>query len=248
MALTLRVRLGQVMGRDHLLRGANCQDGKALVEARGYFAAVLCDGCSEGERSEVGARAAAEFAAAHVGRLLANGTAVQDVPRLLYPALINFLREFVLAVKPANAAHFVLDALLFTVLGVAVRGDEAILFAAGDGTLVMDGQIFQRDENNTPRYIGYHLLDASTRGNLIMPETFAVYEPEPTWERLAIATDGFEVDLFPQVWNIPHPRGLQRRMNVWWSQEMRFRDDATLVTLERVAAAGNETRTMEALK
>ncbi|MFQ3537002.1 MAG: protein phosphatase 2C domain-containing protein [Aggregatilineales bacterium] len=247
MALTLRVRYGQVIGRNHLLHGVNCQDGIALVETRNYFAAILCDGCSEGARSEIGARVTAEFAAAYIGRLLAQGAPVQIIPSLLYPAIIQFLRNFVLLVKPVDAPQFVLDALLFTVLGTAVRAEQAILFAAGDGTLVIDNQVFQRDENNAPRYIAYHLLNASLRGNQALPETFAIYEAPPTWERLALATDGFEVNLLPHVWGMQHSHGLQRRMDDWWANEGRFHDDATLLTLERVDVSNVQTRVMDAL-
>ena len=35
------------------------------------------------------------------------------------------------------------------------------------------------------------------------------------------------------VWGITHLRGLQRKMNVWSALERRFRDDATLITVER---------------
>ncbi|NJR12838.1 hypothetical protein HC776_03000 [bacterium] len=66
---------------------------------------------------------------------------------------------------------------------------------------------------------------------MTLPQGFHI-QPVRGWQRLAIGTDGVVPDVLPQVWDITHERGLQRKMNVWASLERRFRDDATLITME----------------
>lgn len=70
---TLRARAGRVIGRDHILRAANCQDAFALIERPEVLVGVVCDGCGEGAHSEVGATLGAAFISAQISRLIAEG-------------------------------------------------------------------------------------------------------------------------------------------------------------------------------
>jgi hypothetical protein len=58
-----------VIGREHRRRGRGGQDAAAVVLTDGIACAVVCDGCSSGEASEVGARLSARWIATHAPRL-----------------------------------------------------------------------------------------------------------------------------------------------------------------------------------
>lgn len=228
----MRVHAGQVSGRDHLLRAANRQDNVVVVEQKGYTIGIVCDGCGEGEHSEVGSALGADYLAAQAVNLLADGHPVELLPGLLYARAVAYLRGLVTLHQPAQPAAFVCDYLLFTVIGVIIDGDSGCVFAAGDGLVVIDETLVVRDEGNQPRYIGYHALPGCPTAQAL-PAAFDVYRLPQGWQRVAIASDGFEVDLLPDVWGIEHPRGLQRRLNLWSTRDHRFHDDAAIITLER---------------
>jgi hypothetical protein len=225
---TLQVRAGQVIGRDHIQRQTNCQDSYAVIETDEYAVGVVCDGCGEGRRSEVGAALAANFLTERMIALLRQGVTLRELSEILYAQTVEFLRGLIHLVRPSDVLCFIKDQLLFTTLGFVATDEGGLIFAAGDGLINFDEKINIRDENNRPNYIAYNLLD------LPIQPRFDVFSLRAEWRRLAIASDGFEPALLPQVWGHTHPRGLQRKLNVWSDQERRFRDDATLIVVERV--------------
>lgn len=237
----IQVRTGQVTGRDHLARRANGQDALAVRAVGGAVVGVVCDGCGSGASSEVGARLAAQFLVDEAARLLAGGCDVAPLPDMLYGALVRFLRGLVALAAPNDLPCYVRDHLLFTVVGVVVSADGGVVFSAGDGLIAVDDHLEQIDQGNRPAYPAYHLVRGTLSDDMALPTTFAVYPLAGGWGRVAVATDGFEAAVLPAVWGIAHERGLQRLMNVWSEKERRFRDDATIVVVERLPDPATET-------
>ncbi|MCU0512661.1 MAG: protein phosphatase 2C domain-containing protein [Anaerolineae bacterium] len=235
MMIPLRVRSAQVIGLDHLLRRMNCQDSQAVMQQGAYVAAVVCDGCGEGQRSETGAALAAAFITGQALALLQGGCPPAAIPARLHERLLAYLEQLVRLTQPASPLHFIQQHLLFTIVGVVIAGDEGVIFHAGDGLLALDDRVQRIDRHNRPDYIAYHLLRDHLAADFTLPDGFTVQPLPPNWQRLALATDGFVPELLPQVWNQAHPRGLQRQLNVWADQERRFQDDATLIVIERLA-------------
>jgi hypothetical protein len=232
----ITIRTGQIIGRDHMARQANCQDGYVILQTERYTAAIVCDGCGEGRRSEVGAALAADVLARQAAALLDEGCGLDSLPALLHDWTLGFLGGLLTLAQPTHPARFIHDHLLFTVLGIVVTEQGGLIFAAGDGLIAVDEQVIVRDEGNRPSYIAYHLLDGCD-----LPLGFDVITLPPDWTCAAIASDGFEPELLPGVWGLTHPRGLQRRLNAWSNNERRFRDDATIITLERTGSdAGHD--------
>ncbi len=230
----IRVRVGQTLGLDHQLKQRNCQDGYALHVLADSVIGVVCDGCSEGEHSEVGAILGAQYVSAQAALLLAEKTPLNDLPPLLYARLIAYLEHLTVLSTPSNRVGFVRDYLLFTVLILIITEEGALMLSAGDGLIVIDEQIECIDQNNAPSYAAYQLVPDYLPTSFRMPEGFRIH-PIGDWQRLAIGTDGFLPDLLAEVWGMAHMRGLQRKMNVWSTQARHFRDDATLITVERAA-------------
>jgi hypothetical protein len=229
----IRAHIGQSLGLDHQLKQRNCQDSYALHESSDAIIGVVCDGCSEGMRSEVGASLGAHYLAVQAAQLLEQKTSLADLPDVLYRRLIDYLEHLTELSMPPNRVGFVRDHLLFTVLMLIITKEGAVVLSAGDGLILMDEQIECIDQNNMPFYIAYHLLPDALPPSFQMPQGFQV-RTVTQWQHLAIASDGFVLDLLSNVWGMSHVRGLQRKMNVWAEQGRHFRDDATLITIERV--------------
>jgi hypothetical protein len=238
------LRAGSVIGQEHIFRQTNCQDkyncGEIIAAGHRYWLGVVCDGCSSGPQSEVGAALLAEFSVREIARMLEAGWTVAQIPAELYGRLLAFLQKLghlVLGEAPSKAemARFTGTYLLATVLGFIVGEDTTVIFAAGDGLIIANDQVLVRDEANAPRYPAYKLVDpAFLERNAGARTEFEVISLDtPEVERLAIWTDGFNPALAGQIWNLGGPRSLQRKLNVWAKQKL-FGDDTTGITLTRM--------------
>lgn len=236
-----RLRSAQVVGRDHLFSRRNNQDAYAQAvfkyEFGEYAVGVVADGCGQGRSSEVGARLGVKFILSEIARLFKSGLSNKDIPKTLFPKIIGFLEGVIEPYKfeSEEKAAFIMDHLLFTINGFISGPDETVVFSYGDGLVILNQDIDLRDQRGQPDYIAYHLV--SSAFGLSLPTTFDLYTIETQrLQKLAIATDGWvpELDLILEgsIWNFQHPIGLQRKMNVWSEREKRFKDDATIITLE----------------
>lgn len=229
----LQIRSGQIIGRDHTARQTNCQDGYALAITNTYTVAIVCDGCSEGQHSEVGAKLGAQYLAEEAARLLETGFCAHELPSLLHERMVTYLGKLAEVSSPRDRIAFIQSHLLFTIVGCIVTPKSSIVFTAGDGMVAVDDSVRCIDQNNQPAYIAYHLLKEALPYDYKLAYEFEVQPIPETWSRIAIASDGFEPELLSQAWHQSHPRGLQRKLIYWSNQEQRFRDDATIVTIER---------------
>lgn len=229
----MQIRSGQIIGRDHTARQGNCQDGYALVVTDDYAAAFICDGCSEGKHSEVGAKLGAQFLAEETTRLLNMGFCADGLPPLLYERMVMYLDKIAEVSHPRDRVGFIHSHLLFTIVGCIITPKNSIVFTAGDGMIAVDDTVRCIDQKNQPAYIAYHLIKEELPQEYQLADGFDVQPLPEAWQRVAIASDGFEPDLLPKAWNQTHPRGLQRKLIYWSNQEQRFRDDATIVMIER---------------
>lgn len=235
MTIELRARYGQSIGHDHLRLGMNCQDGGMLVSSENLVVGVVCDGCGSGAYSEVGARAGAEFAIARIVRWLQQGVPIEAIPERLFPEMIGYLQGQLALVNPVDPVSFVIHYLLFTMIGVIIVGDQGLIFASGDGVVIQDDDVTIRDEGNAPRYLGYHLFETDALEGIALPDKFDIYPLETGWRRILIATDGFDPAVQAEVWQVTEEqRGLQQRLYTWQTQQAHFRDDVTVVTVERL--------------
>ena len=225
--------MGQVTGRDHLLRRVNCQDSVGIRQLETAVIGIVCDGCGSGKHSEVGAKLVTEYLLNQAEYLLDEGVTLDALPRLLYAQTLTYLDGLLSTVDATRQLEFINDYLLFTIQGVIITGAEGVIFSAGDGMVLVNEDLQIRDEDNQPNYIAYHLIDPRYLNGDVLPETFDYQLLANDWQRLAIATDGFEPELFHDIWGFRNPRVLQRKMNVWSDREHRFKDDATIITIER---------------
>lgn len=223
----MRVQTAQHIGRTHLLDGRNRQDALRVVEGDSYVIGVICDGCSEGQYSEVGANLGAEIFSKFFAAMA----------RWRVPVLLNLesmvesrLKAIVdINVYSEDVVDFVHDYLLFTVIGFIWTPAETVVFWQGDGTLWVNDEVQHLNVGNTPFYPAYRLIRDALPAGMDMPDfTIGRYTDV---KRIAIGSDAWkdEPELADKVWDCFH---LQRQINIWSDRQHRFKDDVSLIALE----------------
>ncbi|MFT3771871.1 MAG: protein phosphatase 2C domain-containing protein [Minicystis sp.] len=247
---------GTVTGRSHALVGRGNQDAYAFRTAGDHLVAAVCDGCGSGAHSEVGAELGARLVTALLLGRLAENAGLTDGE--LWDAL---RRDVLAALRPAviaagdRVSATVAELMLFTIVGVAIRGDTGVVFAAGDGVVAVDGEVQRLGPfpGDAPPYLGYGLIDAGAPGFSVV-RTFAAKEVN----HVLIGTDGAaalaEVEggrLFRRLWederHFGNRDGIRRSLAllnreeakpIWAERRMErkrglLEDDATVVVVRR---------------
>lgn len=199
---------GSVSGRSHVLAGRGNQDAYHWSLEERSLVAVVCDGCGSGAESEVGAALGARLLVAEASRAIALGGAA-DSPALWEEVRTRVLARLadLLAAMGGKRSRLVSEMFLFTVVGLAVSEDRAVIFAAGDGIFAVGDDVerlgpFPRNE---PPYLGYGLLDEAPFGPA--SPRLDVHRAFPTSEldTVLLGTDG-AADL-PDLASRPLPGG-----------------------------------------
>src|SRR5688500_11370826 len=113
---TISTAAAAVTGARHARAGRNGQDAAAAWSEDGLGAAVVCDGCSSGASSEVGARLGAQLVIAILRGELRTTRASQVWPAVR-ARLVAELARIADAVTDGDAReHFVHEHFLFTIV------------------------------------------------------------------------------------------------------------------------------------
>lgn len=235
----------QIIGRSHLLAGKNSQDAIYVstleVDGKKVYFGIICDGCSEGENSEVGAKLAASFLGCQIEILVKSKVALSKIPPVLHKRLVVFMKKILGRISfdtPRARVNYIKDNLLFTVLGFICTENETIIFVQGDGVWVVNDEVTYRNENDMPMYIGYELVDrrylSSSASEL--PQCFDVINISTgDFNRFAIASDSLanELEMISAIWGNEKTFTLQKKVNVWSLVEHKFSDDLSIIVLEK---------------
>lgn len=197
-----------VTGARHLRAGRNGQDAAAAWSADGRGAIVVCDGCSGGAHSEVGAKIASQLAIAY---LAASRDGVRDVWAGLRAALVAQIGQLVEAM-PGDRVRALHDHFLFTIVAAAWCDDEVAVWAVGDGAYALGDRVhvLAPAADNAPPYVAYDLLGDVRPAHFISSDA--------SCGSLLVATDGVAelgVDRFLGVERyFTHPDALRRELVV----------------------------------
>jgi hypothetical protein len=189
---------GGVLGREHRRRGRGSQDAAAVSFDLGVACAVVCDGCSSGEASEVGARLSARWLAAHAPRLRAEHEDVGALATALLDGLVAHLGRVADDLAGlGDRAPVVAQLLLATALVALIDtrpGGRAVVLGVGDGLFVIDDRVRAvGDGGSAPAYPAYRLLDDATcppRDARAVTMDILHEGPADAVTTLALATDG----------------------------------------------------------
>ena len=207
---TIWARAAAVSGARHLRMARNGQDAAASWVGDGAGAIVVWDGCGSSPSSEVGARLGAQLVIAAVAARLQAGerpAALWNGVRTQVAAALRSLAD----AMPGGRAAAIREHFLFTIVAAAVRGDEACVWAIGDGAFACGDRVGMLGpfEDNQPPYLAYDLLD--------MPQPARLEVVDAARGAVAVATDGVaEVGLAALLDDatLAHGDGLRRRLAV----------------------------------
>lgn len=134
------------IGQQHIDYGTNCQDYG--IEKNGVK--IVCDGCSEGKHSEVGAKTFCH---------LMEHWRFKDLKQNLIEALFLKMVEM-FGQTPATVRDF----LCFTILLVVETEEDFIVTYCGDGFIIedfVDGRfiIEELSDGEYPKYYAYNYVD-----------------------------------------------------------------------------------------
>lgn len=251
MFQNIRVRKAQIIGRQHVIEGLNMQDVLHLgvIEETGLQAiyGILCDGCSHDVdqkpvHSEVGARLGADFLNDEIQLLLTAGFPLKLIPVVLHDRLVKYLQKQVGLIPkqdPASQIRFIADKLMFTVVGFIYTESETLIFNQGDGVVIVNDEVTLIDQKDQPAFIGYSAIKREWLPKQVsaLPTGFdSRIILSDSIQKMAIASDGLgkEPGFFAELWGHKNPAGLQRRVNVWSLNDHKFKDDLSIITLEKI--------------
>ncbi|KYF76110.1 hypothetical protein BE11_30225 [Sorangium cellulosum] len=217
---------GTVTGTDHLAAGRPNQDAYAFRIEGGCLAAVVCDGCGSGARSEVGAALGARIVTEQVLGALRRGGDIES------PEAWEEVRRGALAPLRATAAgmggrlaEVVSTFFLFTVVGLAISGDRACVFSLGDGLIALGDDVLRLGPfpGNEPPYLGYGLLDRPPGGEA---PRFTVHRafPASALRTALLGTDGAVDLLESSARQIPGGGGEVGPLSRFWEDDRYFRN------------------------
>ncbi len=160
--LHVQIASATVPGTEHVLPGRpnwkNNQDGFAVLSLpSGTTIAVVCDGCSDGEHSEVGAQLAAPMLVQILEEELAQRVVAS---RLHWPDIRNRLIHKltqVASMMGRDLQKVVRDYFLFTTIGFIITQEDILFFYIGDGVYIVNGvpTVLGPFPDNAPPYLMY---------------------------------------------------------------------------------------------
>jgi len=198
MKFDFEVAAGSIVGREHVARaslliGKPNQDAFGHVFTKNHFVGIVCDGCSSGQHSEVGATLAARMLLRSFERDLEAQFRLNIAVPDFYNKVIRSALDDLMANLRVLAYSFgdplgsvVNDYFLFTIVGMIVGPNLTLFFSVGDGVYAVNGQIVEIGpfDGNAPPYLGYRL-----KGGRIEPQVHNT-TITASLETAMIGTDG----------------------------------------------------------
>jgi hypothetical protein len=240
---------GSVTGRAHVAAGRNNQDAFCWLSTADGVVAVVCDGCSSGPHSEVGAQLGARLFVQAATRFLSSSLDVAELLEQVGQDVLERLRVLAreMSTDASSLSRTVTDHFLFTIVGVLITAGGATSFSLGDGLVVLNGERTELGPfpNNEPPYLGYALLPSAPDRRASARVPFTIHRSMPTSDvqSLVLGTDG-AIELETQFWKddrfFKNPDMIRRRLTVL-SRSARgglLSDDTTLVVIRQKAAEG----------
>lgn len=230
---------GSVLGADHAMVGKpgskNNQDHLMWLHGRNCSFAVVCDGCSSGKYSEVGAKLAAhmlcQLVVERADRALDQDAAVNLGSPQFWSRVEQDLLNNIHAITRMighSLSQTVHDFWLFTIVGALITPTSTFVVHAGDGFYAVNGERYKLEpgEGNSPTYLAYQL--SGTTLTLTDPESIRlkVHNAFDTngLNSLLLGTDGVEDIIRNEHTNLPGKSELVGPIDQFWTNEAFFKN------------------------
>jgi hypothetical protein len=187
----LELAAASIIGRKHLQTYQNNQDAYYSISNDSATIAIVCDGCSSGQHSEVGAKLGARLIAEAIAHYLPSNSTSIDTAfwEQVTPEVVKQLQQIAEMLAGVDSLPLIVnDYFLFTIVGAIITPLETVIFSVGDGVIALNNElkIIGEKYHNQPPYLAYHLCGH--------PEWAAIeieYQlPTETVESILIGTDG----------------------------------------------------------
>ena len=222
---------GSIIGFDHIRLNKNNQDGYHWLMNDKAILGVVCDGCSNGSHSEVGASLFSRYLCQAVEAHLPShnsSTENLDWNGILENARHSLLIQLktVSEKMDGNPAENLINYFLFTIIGFVITLESAIVFSLGDGCYAMNGKFHDIPTytNNEPPYLAYGLFKEHKHRFTIEQLKFKVLGQINTkeLESLLIGSDGV-LDLHRNAQNcFPGKNEIIGSIAQFWLKESYF--------------------------
>ena len=181
------IAAGSITGTDHKrpLNTTNCQDSYYYAVEDEKIVAVITDGCGAFRHSEVGAKLGARII---VKRLMQNYSWDQAWARIVSD--LGMIAG-TLETGQYSWSEAVENFLLFTIVGVMITPKRTFIFTRGDGAVCVNNNTTVFSQNNTPDYLGYHLINSTREQTPVIRDSFSTNDIV----NIALATDGAQSQL-----------------------------------------------------
>jgi hypothetical protein len=247
------IAFGSVSGSDHRRSDKNNQDAIYCQETENSIVAVICDGCSEGKHSEIGARLGANILTQHIRHYFSD---CLPNPWLFHDALessrihtIAQLRELAKSMSSEKElTQLIIDCFLFTVIGVYIDNRVATIFSIGDGVHILNDVITELGPfpNNEPPYLAYGGLIKSSEKDLVFDLRQQIFCLVDGVNSILIGTDGVTNLIKSSNSKIPGKNELVGDISQFWADDRYFinkdmvRRKLSLVNREIITPAWDE--------
>ncbi|MDJ0570065.1 MAG: protein phosphatase 2C domain-containing protein [Pleurocapsa sp. MO_192.B19] len=227
MKSLFELAVGSIQGREHLRLTKNNQDAYHTLSNEQFTIAVVCDGCSSGLHSEVGAQIGARLLVDRLAKALSSQSIQenQSIPReLLEQVHQDLLSEIKSSIEAmgGNWLQTLKDYFLFTIIGVVITSTDLLVFSLGDGVIVINGRELDLGcwTNNAPPYLAYGLSCEVPRQDLL----FQVHSLPPLEEveSILIGTDGVRDLIKAAQQQLPGKQELVGSIDQFWRQDRYF--------------------------
>lgn len=206
------------IGSHHIKNNTNCQDAAGSV---GNRFKIVCDGCSEGLHSEVGAKLFCKMVCQRYGYFISKGKTNIDVKGIMYSVMDELVR--MIGDNPQDLK----DYLSFTIIATEKFKDtnDYILYHCGDGYVVYFWEEYQSvnyrkiDCGEYPKYLVYNYVSGEYMKHYsdgVRIETVEI-EDAPT---VGVASDGIRF-----VADLPDDDPIKKEFNkiIFTQKDLRMR-------------------------
>jgi len=197
-----QIGAGTAPGFHHWRAYRNNQDAVVVNSRENALVATVCDGCSQGACSEVGAQLMARFFSQRAMTMiqanennrfwfLAEAADRQVFLNTLLCSGEHYLDSLITGLQGDRTSQ-IQSMFLFTVLALIITPVVSFVFGMGDGVFQINNDYREIDEHNTPLYFGYRLLPSGLldldRDSLVFREHAAL--PTRQVNTVILASDG----------------------------------------------------------
>ncbi|MGA7935357.1 MAG: protein phosphatase 2C domain-containing protein [Kovacikia sp.] len=224
------IAAGSVIGRAHLRAGRNNQDAYCLKSSAFGTVAVVCDGCSSGAHSEVGAKLGARMLTEVIHAQIAGYPSTLHTEAFWEQIRQNVLLQLSKLVPALgdDPISTVRDYLLFTIVGSVMTPLETVLFGIGDGILALNNEISQLPDfpNNAPPYLAYELIPTAVKELTGKDLKIQIHNCVPTRlvQSILLGTDGTQDAIAAANQPLPGKSELVGAISQFWEDDRYFKN------------------------